>query len=104
MNCPHCGKPVTIALTVGGAAVGSSSSPAAAPAARGPEFKAPGPVCPDHKRPWEHRSGVSPKTGKPYSFWKCPEKGADGKWCRWQPAEEPAVPAPTRDWDLEELA
>lgn len=45
-------------------------------------------ICPDHKKEWVHRSGVSSKTGKPYSFWSCSGKTPDGKFCERRPSIE----------------
>ncbi len=39
-------------------------------------------VCPAHNTPLVHKSGVSKSTGKPYSFWACPEKLSDGSFCK----------------------
>ena len=83
MNCPHCGKPVTIALLPG---TGTAATPP--PAVSGADLS----VCPRHRRPWEHKSGISKKTGKAYSFWGCPVRDDDG-YCDqrptgdWQPPE-----------------
>lgn len=40
------------------------------------------PKCEIHGTPMKHLEGVSKKTGKPYSFWSCTEKLADGTWCK----------------------
>lgn len=45
-------------------------------------------ICPDHKRDWVHRSGVSSKTGKPYAFWSCSGKTPEGKFCERRPSIE----------------
>jgi hypothetical protein len=39
------------------------------------------PMCQIHKAPMTFKSGVSAKTGKPYAFWGCTNKLADGTWC-----------------------
>ena len=70
MNCPHCNKPVTLALLAGGAA--AVPPPAAAALA------SPTGTCPDHGAAWVHRSGISQRTGNAYDFWACPERG-----CKW---------------------
>ena len=92
MNCPHCGKPVTIAL------VGAGAQQAQAPAT--------GDLgqCPVHNRPWEHKQGVSQRTGKPYSFWGCPVRDESG-FCQMRPVKawQPPAQQPMAQADLEEL-
>lgn len=43
------------------------------------------PRCGIHGSYMEWKTGVSKKTGKPYAFWSCPIKNADGTWCKYQP-------------------
>jgi hypothetical protein len=42
-----------------------------------------GHICPKNPNHGEmkYRSGISAKTGKPYSFWSCTQKNLDGSWC-----------------------
>ncbi len=40
------------------------------------------PWCPTHNLPMTLRQGVSKKTGRPYRFYSCTEKLADGTWCQ----------------------
>jgi hypothetical protein len=39
------------------------------------------PTCPVHGATTVWKEGVSKKTGKPYAFWGCTEKNADGSYC-----------------------
>ena len=48
--------------------------------------KAPKGLCPVHKIPFVHRKGTS-KQGTLYSFWACPKRDADGKYCDRKPGE-----------------
>lgn len=41
-------------------------------------------LCPVHKVPYLHRKGTS-KAGKPYDFWGCSKKNADGTYCQEKP-------------------
>lgn len=45
------------------------------------------PLCGIHGVAMNYRSpGISKATGKPYNgFWACPEKNADGSFCRYKP-------------------
>lgn len=43
-------------------------------------------LCPTHKVAFLHRQGTS-KAGKPYDFWACPEKNADGSYCQERPSD-----------------
>lgn len=49
--------------------------------------------CKIHGTPFVlHPAGVSKKTGKPFAaFWSCPEKNADGSFCK----EKPSANTPT---------
>jgi hypothetical protein len=77
-------------LEISGARAGSPAkappglvvSPAAAPVASAPAAAAaPAPVCPVHGCAMVWREGVSKKSHKPYAFWSCPSKNADGSFC-----------------------
>lgn len=46
------------------------------------------PLCSIHGTPMKFLEGVSKKTGKPYSFWSCPSKLADGSFCNGKPLEK----------------
>ena len=46
------------------------------------------PKCGIHGTEMNWRTGVSKKTGKPYAFWSCPSKNADGSWCNFTPPKE----------------
>lgn len=39
------------------------------------------PLCGIHGTSMTWRTGVSQKTNKPYAFWACPTKNADGSFC-----------------------
>lgn len=39
------------------------------------------PVCGIHQAQATWKTGVSKKTGKPYAFWSCSERNADGSFC-----------------------
>lgn len=74
--------------------------PAAAPAPqliRTDAEGTPTDVCPVHLVAWAHKTGVAKTSGKPYDFWACSEKDADGKFCKqrppdgWKPATADAV-------------
>lgn len=39
-------------------------------------------TCPVHGTQMEWKTGVSKATGKPYAFWGCPTRNADGSYCR----------------------
>ena len=43
--------------------------------------KGQGGVCPIHQTPLVWKSGTD-KVGKLYAFWACPERLADGSWCK----------------------
>ncbi len=43
------------------------------------------PVCAIHGKPMEWKSGVSKTNGRPYGFWSCTEKLADGSYCPYKP-------------------
>lgn len=90
LHCPNCGQSITLALVSADAA--AAPPPAAARPARP---TAAGDVCPVHRQPWEHKQGVSKKTGKAYAFWGCPVKGADG-FCEYRPADDWRPPEPER--------
>lgn len=44
--------------------------------------KGQGGVCPVHNVKLVYKSGISKKDNKPYAFWGCPEKLADGAFCK----------------------
>ena len=46
------------------------------------------PICKYHNKPMSWKEGVSKTTGKPYAFWSCTEKTADGIWCDYKPPKE----------------
>lgn len=39
-------------------------------------------TCPIHGNSTKFLQGTSKKTGKPYSFWSCQMKDANGDWCK----------------------
>jgi len=39
-------------------------------------------TCPVHGTPLVWKAGTSKTTGKPYGFWACPTKNADGSYCK----------------------
>jgi hypothetical protein len=41
-----------------------------------------GGTCPVHGTPLVWKSGISKKTNKPYGFWACQERDADGNYCK----------------------
>jgi hypothetical protein len=43
------------------------------------------PICGIHAKPMNWKSGVSEKTGRPYGFWSCGEKLANGEFCPYKP-------------------
>lgn len=43
------------------------------------------PTCGIHGTKMEWKTGVSKKTNKPYAFWGCPTKNADGSFCQYKP-------------------
>jgi len=48
----------------------------------------PAPMCSIHGTPMVWKSGQSKKTGKPYAFWSCETKLADGSFCNGKPMEK----------------
>ena len=46
------------------------------------------PNCSVHGTPMKYLQGTSKKTGKPYAFWSCPQKLADGSFCNGKPLEK----------------
>lgn len=48
----------------------------------------PAPNCSIHGTPMTWKSGTSKKTGKPYAFWSCEQKLADGSFCNGKPMEK----------------
>jgi hypothetical protein len=44
-----------------------------------------GGLCGIHGTPMVFKEGVSKKTGKPYAFWGCDTKNADGSFCSFKP-------------------
>lgn len=44
--------------------------------------KGQGGICPVHKTKLEWKAGTNKTTGKPYGFWACTSKNADGSYCR----------------------
>lgn len=47
-----------------------------------------GPVCGIHGKPMVHRVGISKSTNKPYDFWACTEKFANGDYCNYKPEKK----------------
>jgi len=47
--------------------------------------KTPAPTCGIHGTPMAWKSGISKSSGKPYAFWSCPTKNADGSYCKYTP-------------------
>lgn len=47
----------------------------------------PTPNCSIHGTPMEYKEGISKKSNKPYAFWACSQKLADGSWCNGKPME-----------------
>jgi hypothetical protein len=45
------------------------------------------PTCGIHGQPMEWKSGNSKATGKPYAFWACNTRNADGSFCNFKPAK-----------------
>lgn len=43
------------------------------------------PTCGIHGTVMEWKTGVSKTTNKPYAFWGCPSKNADGSFCKYKP-------------------
>ena len=43
------------------------------------------PICGVHNVPMVWKSGVSQKTNKPYAFWSCATRNADGSFCTYKP-------------------
>lgn len=43
------------------------------------------PTCGVHGTQMKWLTGTSKKTGKPYAFWSCPTKNADGSFCDYKP-------------------
>ena len=51
-----------------------------------PEVPAtPAPTCGVHGTPMVWKTGISKSTGKPYAFWSCSTKNADGSYCKYTP-------------------
>lgn len=50
-----------------------------------PESKSP--TCGIHGTPMVWKSGTSRTTNKPYAFWSCPTKNADGSYCNYKPKQ-----------------
>lgn len=46
------------------------------------------PTCGVHGVPMTWKTGVSKTSGKPYAFWSCSTKNADGSYCRFQPEKK----------------
>jgi len=46
------------------------------------------PTCGVHGTAMKWLEGTSKKTGKPYAFWTCPTKNADGSYCKYSPPKE----------------
>ena len=46
------------------------------------------PNCSVHGTPMKYLQGTSKRTGKPYAFWSCPNKLADGSFCNGKPLEK----------------
>lgn len=46
------------------------------------------PVCGIHGTPMEWKTGTSKKTGKPYAFWSCATRNADGSFCSYKPDQK----------------
>jgi len=65
-----------------------ASQPATPQVSRDVTGMVPAPMCDIHGTPMKHLEGVSKKTGKPYSFWSCPQKLADGSFCNGKPMEK----------------
>ncbi|SRR5258708_6144231 len=55
------------------------------PVAADPIMTATAPTCGIHGVPMVWREGVSKSTGKPYAFYACPEKNANGTFCNFKP-------------------
>jgi hypothetical protein len=45
------------------------------------------PICGEHHVPMTWKTGVGRASGKPYAFWACPQKNADGTYCNWKSTE-----------------
>lgn len=45
------------------------------------------PICGIHGVPMVWKTGVSKKTGKPYAFWSCSQRNADGSFCTFKPTK-----------------
>lgn len=43
--------------------------------------------CSIHGTPMQWKSGIGKTSGKPYAFWSCSQKLADGSWCNGKPME-----------------
>lgn len=43
------------------------------------------PICGVHRVAMTWKTGVSKKTNKPYAFWSCSTKNADGSFCTFKP-------------------
>lgn len=43
------------------------------------------PICGIHGVPMTWKSGISKTNGKPYAFFACSTKNANGTWCNYQP-------------------
>lgn len=46
------------------------------------------PVCNLHNKPMVYKQGTSKTTGKPYAFWACNERLADGSYCNYKPEKK----------------
>jgi len=62
------------------------------PGLTSPEIKGNGnekmmPICAVHHNPMVWREGNNAQTGRHYAFWACPEKNADGSFCKYRPGK-----------------
>jgi len=68
--------------------------PEAAPARQAP-------ICGVHGQPMTWKTGISKSSGKPYAFWSCSIKNADGTYCKYSPPKEGftqrVIPNPTNE-------
>jgi hypothetical protein len=53
-----------------------------------PIMNATAPVCGIHGVTMVWKEGISKKTNAPYAFYSCPERNADGSFCRYQPPKK----------------
>jgi hypothetical protein len=49
--------------------------------------ESPNPICQIHHVPMVWREGINNTTKKHYAFWACPQRNANGSFCKYRPEE-----------------